>query len=195
MNREREDAGRAAVRESAQRGRGHDAESRSGAGVEARPVGVHLSVVVAPRDDVVPTSDAAEHADSAMRRWGPACRAALAALRRHRRRDAFCHEWADERQDARFRHRWRRDQGGRPGGAREARRDGEVSAVGDRVQVPRAAGARRSSRIEVNVGRTGAVTPYAVLEPVLLAGSTISMATLHNAQDVARKDMREGERS
>jgi DNA ligase (NAD+) len=48
--------------------------------------------------------------------------------------------------------------------------------------------------IEVNVGRTGAVTPYAVLEPVLLAGSTISMATLHNAEDIARKDLREGDR-
>jgi DNA ligase (NAD+) len=48
--------------------------------------------------------------------------------------------------------------------------------------------------IEVNVGRTGAVTPYAVLEPVKLAGSTIGMATLHNAEDVARKDLRPGDR-
>jgi DNA ligase (NAD+) len=48
-------------------------------------------------------------------------------------------------------------------------------------------------RISVNVGRTGAVTPYAELEPVFLAGSTISMATLHNAEDIARKDVREGD--
>jgi len=48
-------------------------------------------------------------------------------------------------------------------------------------------------KIEVNVGRTGANTPYAVLEPVFLAGSTISMATLHNAEDIARKDFREGD--
>ena len=48
-------------------------------------------------------------------------------------------------------------------------------------------------RIEVNVGRTGAVTPFAVLEPVLIAGSTISMATLHNVEDVTRKDIREGD--
>ena len=48
-------------------------------------------------------------------------------------------------------------------------------------------------RISVNVGRTGAVTPYAELEPVFLAGSTISMATLHNAEDLARKDVREGD--
>lgn len=47
--------------------------------------------------------------------------------------------------------------------------------------------------IRVNVGRTGAATPYAVLEPVFVAGSTISMATLHNADDLARKDIREGD--
>jgi DNA ligase (NAD+) len=51
----------------------------------------------------------------------------------------------------------------------------------------------RLIRIDTNVGRTGAVTPYAVLEPVFLAGSTISMATLHNAEDIARKDVREGD--
>ena len=47
--------------------------------------------------------------------------------------------------------------------------------------------------IRVNVGRTGAATPYAVLEPVFVAGSTVSMATLHNAEDLARKDIREGD--
>jgi DNA ligase (NAD+) len=41
--------------------------------------------------------------------------------------------------------------------------------------------------IRVNVGRTGRVTPYGVMEPVLVAGSTVSMATLHNASEVARK--------
>jgi DNA ligase (NAD+) len=48
-------------------------------------------------------------------------------------------------------------------------------------------------RIEVNVGRTGAVTPYAVLEPVRLSGSTIQLATLHNEQEIARKDIRPGD--
>ena len=47
--------------------------------------------------------------------------------------------------------------------------------------------------IDVNVGRTGAVTPYAVLEPVLVGGSTIQLATLHNADEVARKDIRAGD--
>jgi DNA ligase (NAD+) len=49
-------------------------------------------------------------------------------------------------------------------------------------------------RIEVNVGRTGAVTPFAVLDAVFIAGTTVSMATLHNANEVARKDIRDGDR-
>ncbi len=41
--------------------------------------------------------------------------------------------------------------------------------------------------IRVNVGRTGRVTPYGVMEPVLVSGSTVEMATLHNASEVVRK--------
>jgi DNA ligase (NAD+) len=41
--------------------------------------------------------------------------------------------------------------------------------------------------IRVNVGRTGRVTPYGVMEPVTVAGSTVEMATLHNAYEVRRK--------
>ena len=41
--------------------------------------------------------------------------------------------------------------------------------------------------IRVNVGRTGRVTPYGVMEPVVVAGSTVEMATLHNASEVKRK--------
>ncbi|MFP5416062.1 MAG: NAD-dependent DNA ligase LigA [Actinomycetes bacterium] len=51
----------------------------------------------------------------------------------------------------------------------------------------------RLLRIEVNTGRTGRVTPYGVMEPVLVAGSTVEMATLHNAGEVKRKDVRPGD--
>jgi DNA ligase (NAD+) len=107
---------------------------------------------------------------------------------------AFCHEWQDRRQSLEF------------------ETDGVVVKVDDlalrerlgaTAKFPRWALAFKFpaqqatttlKKIEVNVGRTGAVTPYAVLEPVKLAGSTISMATLHNAEDIARKDLREGDR-
>jgi DNA ligase (NAD+) len=48
-------------------------------------------------------------------------------------------------------------------------------------------------RIEVQVGRTGKLTPVAHLAPVALAGATVSRATLHNEEEVARKDVRVGD--
>jgi DNA ligase (NAD+) len=106
---------------------------------------------------------------------------------------AFCEEWADKRRTLDF------------------DTDGVVIKVddlalreklGSTAKFPRWATAfkfpaqqvhTKLLRIDVNVGRTGAVTPYAVLEPVFVAGSTVSMATLHNAEDIARKDIREGD--
>jgi DNA ligase (NAD+) len=106
---------------------------------------------------------------------------------------AFCQEWADGRRSLDF------------------DTDGVVIKVDDlalrdrlgtTAKFPRWATAfkfpaqqahTKLLKIDVNVGRTGANTPYAILEPVFLAGSTISMATLHNAEDLARKDLREGD--
>lgn len=47
--------------------------------------------------------------------------------------------------------------------------------------------------IFISIGRTGAATPVAILEPVLIAGSTVQMATLHNETEIARKDIRVGD--
>ena len=51
----------------------------------------------------------------------------------------------------------------------------------------------RIHSITLQVGRTGIITPVAELEPVKLSGSTISRATLHNFDEIARKDIREGD--
>jgi DNA ligase (NAD+) len=51
----------------------------------------------------------------------------------------------------------------------------------------------RVRKIEVQVGRTGALTPVAILEPVRLSGTTISRSTLHNEEELRRKDIREGD--
>ncbi|MCQ3805238.1 MAG: NAD-dependent DNA ligase LigA [bacterium] len=48
--------------------------------------------------------------------------------------------------------------------------------------------------IRINIGRTGAATPFAVLEPVFVGGANVSMATLHNEEQVRQKDVRVGDR-
>jgi DNA ligase (NAD+) len=51
----------------------------------------------------------------------------------------------------------------------------------------------RLNKISIRVGRTGALNPWAMLEPVEVGGVTISRATLHNEEDINRKDIREGD--
>ena len=76
----------------------------------------------------------------------------------------------------------------------------ELGTVGDRE--PRWAIARKFApevrvtklkEIRINVGRTGALNPYAVLEPVEIGGVTVSTATLHNFALIKAKDIREGD--
>ena len=52
----------------------------------------------------------------------------------------------------------------------------------------------RINKITWQVGRTGAITPVAEMDPVFLAGSTVSRATLHNIDEIHRKDIREGDK-
>jgi DNA ligase (NAD+) len=49
------------------------------------------------------------------------------------------------------------------------------------------------NRIDTNVGRTGVLTPFAVLEPVIVAHARVGLATLHNEDDIRRKDIRIGD--
>jgi DNA ligase (NAD+) len=106
---------------------------------------------------------------------------------------AFCNEWADKRRTLGF------DTDGvviKVDALERRRRLGTTSkfprwAVA--FKFPAEQKTTRLKEIAVNVGRTGAVTPFAVLEPIFVGGTTVSMATLHNADDIARKDIRAGD--
>ena len=52
---------------------------------------------------------------------------------------------------------------------------------------------KRLHKIAIRVGRTGALNPWAMLEPVEVGGVTVSRATLHNEEDINRKEIREGD--
>jgi len=58
---------------------------------------------------------------------------------------------------------------------------------------PAVQGTTRLIDIGINVGRTGSLNPYAILEPVHIGGVTIRQATLHNEEDIHRKDLRIGD--
>jgi DNA ligase (NAD+) len=130
----------------------------------------------------------------AMRTWGLPVESHWRACHSIDEVIAFCEEWADKRRTLDF---------GTDGVVIKVDDLRLRDRLGSTAKFPRWATAFKFpaeqatttlTAIRVNVGRTGAVTPYAVLEPVFLSGSTISMATLHNAEDVARKDLREGDR-
>ena len=79
---------------------------------------------------------------------------------------------------------------------------GQQAAVGFTARSPRWAIAYKLPpeekttilhEIRINVGRTGAVTPYAVMEPVFVGGVTVTNATLHNEGEIHRKDVRPGD--
>jgi DNA ligase (NAD+) len=106
---------------------------------------------------------------------------------------AFIQEWEDKRQQLPF------------------NTDGLVVKVNDRIlyerlgvvgKAPRAAVAFKYAAeqattkvkdIFISIGRTGAATPVAMLEAVVIAGSTVQMATLHNEGEIKRKDIRVGD--
>ena len=65
--------------------------------------------------------------------------------------------------------------------------------MGHRLQVPARGTVDTLVDIEVSIGRTGKATPFAVLEPVFVGGSTVGLATLHNEDQVRLKDVRPGD--
>ena len=187
MNREREDEGEPLFQNPRNAAAGTMRNLDPGL-VSRRNLGAFTYQLVGVRE-------LAHHSDTltAMRRWGLPVEPNWRRCEGIAEVAAFCQEWEEKRRTLDF------------------DTDGVVIKVDDlalreklgtTAKFPRWATAfkfpaqqvhTRLIRIDVNVGRTGAVTPYAVLEPVFVAGSTVSMATLHNAEDLARKDIREGD--
>jgi DNA ligase (NAD+) len=187
MNREREDEGEPLFQNPRNAAAGTMRNLDPGL-VSKRNLGAFTYQLVGVRE-------LAHHSDTltAMRRWGLPVEPNWRRCEGIAEVAAFCQEWEEKRRTLDF------------------DTDGVVIKVDDlalreklgtTAKFPRWATAfkfpaqqvhTRLIRIDVNVGRTGAVTPYAVLEPVFVAGSTVSMATLHNAEDLARKDIREGD--
>ncbi len=107
---------------------------------------------------------------------------------------AHCKHWEEHRHDARLRDRRSRHQG--------RRRRASATELGFTSRAPRWAIAYKFPPeerttvlhdIQVSIGRTGRATPFAVLEPVFVGGSTVGMATLHNEDQVRAKDVRPGD--
>ncbi len=106
---------------------------------------------------------------------------------------AFSSEWENKRQDLPY---------GTDGLVITLNRTTDFDRLGVVGKAPRGAVAYKFAAeqattivkdIMVSIGRTGAATPFAVLEPTLVAGSTVGLATLHNEGEVRRKDIRIGD--
>jgi len=141
------------------------------------------------------SGEAATHSDTLerLRRWGLPVESHWARLAGVDALLAYCREWQDRRETLTF------DTDGvviKTDDLALRKRLGTTSkfprwAVA--FKFPAQQATTRLLAIEVNVGRTGAVTPFAVLDPVRLGGTTIQLATLHNEQEIARKDIRAGD--
>jgi DNA ligase (NAD+) len=107
---------------------------------------------------------------------------------------AACHEWEQRRAELAF------DVDGAVVKVSSFRQQRRLGAVGRdprwaiAFKFPPTTALTTLLHIGLNVGRTGAMNPYAVLEPVNISGVTVGMATLHNEDDIRRKDIREGDR-
>lgn len=106
---------------------------------------------------------------------------------------AFCEGWVEHRESLDY------EIDGIVIKVDDLRVQGQLGAVGREprwaiaYKFPPMQATTRLLKIDVNVGRTGTLNPYAVLEPVRIAGVTVQLATLHNEDDIRRKDIRQGD--
>ncbi|MFA5078756.1 MAG: NAD-dependent DNA ligase LigA, partial [Dehalococcoidia bacterium] len=106
---------------------------------------------------------------------------------------AFCRDWGGRREELPY------DVDGVVIKVNSIALQDELGSVGHdprwaiAFKYPAVQGTTRLIDIGINVGRTGSLNPYAILEPVSIGGVTIKQATLHNEEDIHRKDLRIGD--
>ena len=183
--------GRAALRQPAQRRRRDDAAARL-AGDGAAPAG---RLALRDRRGAGAASRPSRRRSNGFAAWD-------SRVNPHSRRCAILRggprlprRLGDEAPRARLRDGRRRRQGGRPA---RCRRSSGATAKSPRwalaYKFPGGGEAVRScATITFQVGRTGTLTPVAHLDPVVLGGTTVKRATLHNYEDLSRKDVRVGD--
>jgi DNA ligase (NAD+) len=158
--------------------------------VAARPLQFHAYDILREDPDEVPSN---EFAYSALRDLGLVANSVARIAKSTKEVINYANEWEEKRKDLSF------------------NTDGLVIKVNNRNlyrrlgvvgKAPRGAVAykypaeqstTKVKDIFVSIGRTGSATPVAMLEPVVVAGSTVQMATLHNEGEVHRKDIRIGD--
>lgn len=158
--------------------------------VAGRPLHFHAYDLIRENHDEVPTDD---HAYKTLRELGVIANSIATIVNSVKEIMRFYKKWETKRQDLAF------------------NTDGLVIKVNDRRlherlgivgKAPRGSVAfkypaeQTTTKIKdifVSIGRTGSATPVAMLEPVVVAGSTVQMATLHNEGEVHRKDIRVGD--
>jgi len=158
--------------------------------VAGRPLQFHAYDMLRDNPADLPTND---YAYQAVRQLGLRANNEATIAKSPKEALAFAKKWEEKRHDLQF------------------NTDGLVVKVNDRGlfrrlgvvgKAPRGAVAfkypaeqatTKVKDIFVSIGRTGSATPVAMLEPVVVAGSTVQMATMHNESEVARKDIRIGD--
>ncbi len=140
--------------------------------------------------------DFATHTESleSMRRWGLKCNPNAACHKSIEDVQTYYQQWVEKRHELPYEV---------DGIVIKVNQLSQQQALGSTSKYPRWATAYKFNaqqaittveKIEVQVGRTGTLTPVAVLKPVSLAGATITNATLHNAQEIQTKDIRIGDK-
>ena len=158
--------------------------------VAARPLQFHAYDLLRNNPGELPSN---EFAYSSIRELGLIANSVAQTVTNTAEVIKFAHNWEEKRKDLPF------------------NTDGLVIKVNDRAQFARLGVVGKAPRgavafkyaaeqattkvkdIFVSIGRTGSATPVAMLEPVVVAGSTVQMATLHNEGEVHRKDIRIGD--